>query len=180
MRFGWNEREVFLEQGVGATARCGAGPGLASPSRGRAGQSRSVAAIAPCNPPGWRYSGSLPASQMTAAAGDPTLANDRDLLDLSPDDQRKLARAVMRRQGRLSLGVAAAFLGLLLGLPLANATWPDRANAPIGGIPANWLFLGVVFYPIAVVLSIVYVRWSDRIETECVDWRATLDAEDDR
>ncbi len=105
------------------------------------------------------------------------MAKDRDLLALTPDEQARLARAVMRRQGRLSLAVAAAFLGLVLGLPLVNALWPDAANAPILGIPANWLFLGVVFYPIAVILSVVFVRASDRIEASCVDWRATLDAE---
>ncbi|WP_435017568.1 hypothetical protein TA3x_005183 [Tundrisphaera sp. TA3] len=102
------------------------------------------------------------------------MANDRDLLELTPDEQARLARAVMRRQGRLSLGVAAAFLGLLLALPLLNATRPELAGAPILGIPANWLFLGVIFYPIAVILSVFFVRRSDRIEATCLDWRAML------
>ena len=83
----------------------------------------------------------------------------------------------MRRQGRLSLGVAAAFLILLLTLPLANATWPEWAGTSVLGIPANWLFLGVIFYPIAVILSVFFVRRSDQIEASCVDWQATLDAE---
>ena len=108
------------------------------------------------------------------------MATDRDLLELTPEDQRRLARVVMRRQGRLSLGVAAVFLGLLLALPLVNAVWPGAAGTPIGGIPANRLFLGVIFYPIAVALSVYFVRRSDAIEAECADWRGALAAEDRR
>ncbi len=72
----------------------------------------------------------------------------------------------MRKQARLSLGVAAVFLYLLLGLPLVNRFWPEAAQMSIFGFPASWLFLGVVFYPITVALSVYYVRKSDKIEAE--------------
>ena len=107
--------------------------------------------------------------------------SDRDLRELSEADQARLARAVMRRQGGLSLRVAAAFLLLILGLPLLNATWPEGMNAPwFGGFTPTWLLLAVLFYPITVGLSFYFVAASDRIEAESADWRATLDAEEGR
>lgn len=107
--------------------------------------------------------------------------SDRELRDLTEADQARLARAVMRRQGGLSLRVAAAFLSLILGLPLLNSVWPDAMNAPwFGGFTPTWLLLAVLFYPITVALSVYFVAASDRIEAECTDWRATLDAEEGR
>lgn len=92
---------------------------------------------------------------------------------LPPDaDLARLARIVMRRQAGLSLRVASVFLVMILGLPLVNRYLPGVANAPIFGFPASWLFLGVVFYPITVALSVYFVRRSDRIEAECKDWDA--------
>ena len=107
--------------------------------------------------------------------------NDLDLRDLTEADQARLARAVMRRQGGLSLRVAAVFLALILGLPLANAVWPDAMNNPrVAGFTPTWLVLAVLFYPITVGLSFYFVRASDRIEAECGDWRAILDAAEKR
>ncbi len=95
--------------------------------------------------------------------------------DLSPDELARLADRLMRRQAALSLRVAAVFAVLILGLPLVNAYLPDLADARVGGFPASWLFLGVLFYPITVALSFYFVRHSDRIEAESADWRAVLD-----
>ena len=106
--------------------------------------------------------------------------SDRDLQALSNEDQARLARALMRRQGALSLRVAAVFVVLVLGVPLANALFPDQANMPILGFTATWLFLGVLIYPITVILSFYFVAASNRIEAECTDWRATLDREEAR
>ena len=85
---------------------------------------------------------------------------------LSPGEQARLAQAMMRRQGLLSVRVAAVFVTLLLGLPLVNLYAPDFAAASVFGFSASWLFLGVLFYPITVLLSIYFVRNSDRIEAE--------------
>jgi len=101
--------------------------------------------------------------------------SDRDLRDLSEVDRARLARAVMRRQGALSLRVAAVFVSLVLGLPLLNYYQPEWANAPIFGFTATWLFLGVLIYPITVALSFYFVAASNRIEARCSDWRAMLD-----
>ncbi|MDB5353279.1 MAG: putative integral rane protein [Planctomycetota bacterium] len=85
-------------------------------------------------------------------------------------DLARLSRIVMRRQAGLSLRVASVFVVLILGLPLVNRFLPEVANYPIYGFPASWLFLGVIFYPITVALSVYFVRRSDRIEAECKDW----------
>ncbi|WP_435010301.1 hypothetical protein P12x_001553 [Tundrisphaera lichenicola] len=105
---------------------------------------------------------------------------DRDLHALSGEDQARLARALMRRQGNLSLRVAAVFVILVLGVPLVNYLAPDFANSSILGFTASWLFLGVLIYPITVILSFYFVSASNRIEGECSDWRKTLAEEEGR
>lgn len=85
-----------------------------------------------------------------------------------------LARAMMRRQARLSVGVAAVFLAMLLGLPAFNALAPRAAATPVWGFPANWLFLALAFYPVTWALSWWFIRGSDRLEAECADWRGLL------
>ncbi|WP_422928793.1 DUF485 domain-containing protein [Singulisphaera sp. PoT] len=94
---------------------------------------------------------------------------------LSAEDHAQLARVVMRRQAALSLRVAAVFLTLLLGLPLVNAFWPELANRPVLGFTATWLFLGVLSFPVTVLLSAYFVRASNRIEASCQDWRDFLE-----
>lgn len=88
------------------------------------------------------------------------------LAALSLEEQGQLAQKMMRRQGALSLRVAAVFTVLLLGLPLVNYFLPNLANTTVFGFSATWLFLGVLFYPITVLLSLYFVKHSDRIEQE--------------
>lgn len=85
---------------------------------------------------------------------------------ISEAQAEKITSMVMRRQGALSLRVAAVFIVLLLGLPLVNLFAPQLVSATILGFPATWLFLGVLFYPITVFLSVYFVRHSDRLEAE--------------
>jgi len=107
--------------------------------------------------------------------------NDRDLRELTEADQGRLARAVMAKQARLSLRVAAAFLVLILGLPILNAAFPDLMNESwFGGFTPTWLLLGVLFYPITIGLSFYFVGASDQIEADCVDWRTILDEDESR
>jgi hypothetical protein len=74
--------------------------------------------------------------------------------------------AIMRRQARLSLGVAAIFLVLVLGLPFVNFGAAGVAQLPVGGFSATWLFLGLLFYPITWGLSAYFVRASEKVEHE--------------
>ncbi len=85
---------------------------------------------------------------------------------LSLEEQGRLAQKMMRRQGALSLRVAAVFTVLLLGLPLVNYFLPNLANTTVFGFSATWLFLGILFYPITVLLSLYFVKHSDRLEQE--------------
>ncbi len=95
--------------------------------------------------------------------------SDKDLHALSTEEQARLARV---------LRVAAVFVGLVLGVPLVNHLYPELANAPVLGFTASWLFLGVLIYPITVVLSFYFVAASNRIEADCVDWRQALSDEE--
>ncbi len=103
--------------------------------------------------------------------------SDRDLHALSEQDQARLARVLMRRQGGLSLRVAAVFLILVLGVPLVNRFLPELAGTSILGFTATWLFLGVLIYPITIGLAFYFVAASNTIEVDCADWRKALDEE---
>ena len=45
---------------------------------------------------------------------------------------------------------------------------------------AATIFLGVLIYPITVVLSFYFVAASNRIEADCADWRKALAEEEGR
>ncbi len=129
-------------------------------------------------PPGEEGSSSSSdlSDQNESAAVRPSKENSKEtagaLESLSSAEQDALAQRVMQRQGALSLQVAALFVILLFGLPLFNQYQPALAATNIMGFPVTWLFLGVLFYPITVLLSIYFVRRSDRIEEETAQaWR---------
>jgi len=103
--------------------------------------------------------------------------DERNIHDLNDAAHARLAHEVMRRQGSLSIRIAAVFLLILFGLPLVNNFKPDLANTPVLGFTATWLFLGVLFYPLTWLLSWMFIKQSDRIEAECSDWRAVLGTE---
>jgi nucleoside permease NupC len=84
---------------------------------------------------------------------------------LSPADAEQLMHRVMWRQARLSLTVAAVFIAILVILPLFNLLMPDIASVQVAGFSATWLLLGVLFYPITWLLSAVFVKKSDLLES---------------
>jgi uncharacterized membrane protein (DUF485 family) len=102
--------------------------------------------------------------------------------ETSPDrgSQEALLGAIMRRQARLSLGVAAVFLVLVLGLPFVNFGAASVAQLPVGGFSATWLFLGLLFYPITWVLSAYFVRASDAVEHEVAEMYGRATGEERR
>jgi hypothetical protein len=56
-------------------------------------------------------------------------------------------------------------LALTLGmLPLLFATVPALQHGHVGGVPLPWLLLGVLGYPLLVLLAVVYVRRAERNE----------------
>ena len=105
------------------------------------------------------------------------LKNSPHLSQLSSADHERLAHAVMRRQSALSLRVASVFVVVIFGVPLFNHFLPEIAATPIFGFTATWLFLGVLFFPLACFLAAYFIRESNRIEEECSDWRTVLGVE---
>ena len=83
---------------------------------------------------------------------------------MNTDRDRALLGRVMRRQVRLSLGVASVFLGIVLLLPIFNLYFPEIAAQKVGGFTLTWLVLGVLFYPITWGLSAIFIRQSNALE----------------
>ncbi|MBP7949693.1 MAG: DUF485 domain-containing protein [Verrucomicrobiales bacterium] len=87
----------------------------------------------------------------------------------APDDfmhSEAFLHSLMRRQLRLSIACAAAFLVVLLGLPLANYFAPEAMAARVGGFTLTWLILGVLFFPAVWVISWIFIKRSLRMESE--------------
>lgn len=75
----------------------------------------------------------------------------------------------MRRQLQLSVAAAAAFLVALFGMPLLNYFAPELMASRIGGFPATWLILGVLFFPFVWVIAWVFIRKSIALEESEVE-----------
>lgn len=77
----------------------------------------------------------------------------------------------MRRQLKLSIVCAAAFLVVLFGLPLANYLAPQLMATRIAGFTLSWLLLGVLFFPAVWCISWFFIRrsiWLEQDEVEQV------------
>lgn len=74
--------------------------------------------------------------------------------------------SLMRRQLRLSIGCALAFLVALLGLPLANYLAPDFMAMRVGGFTLTWLILGVLFFPYVWIISGYFIKRSLKLEAD--------------
>ena len=78
--------------------------------------------------------------------------------------------SLMRKQLKLSIACALAFLVALLGLPLANYFWPElMATRVLGGFTLTWFLLGVGFFPAVWVISFFFIRRSIALEEEEVE-----------
>jgi hypothetical protein len=78
-------------------------------------------------------------------------------------------RALMRRQLRLSLAVAVACLVGLGIQPALPVIWPQYGDLTLLGLPLPWLVLGVLTYPVLVVLGLVYLRRAEGIDDDFTD-----------
>ena len=77
--------------------------------------------------------------------------------------------ALMRRQLRLSLAVTAAFVVVLGIQPVLPVVWPQYSDATVLGLPLPWLVLGVLTYPVLIVLGLVYVHRADGVDDDFTD-----------
>lgn len=74
--------------------------------------------------------------------------------------------SLMRKQLRLSIACAFAFLVVLLGLPLANYLFPELMSKRIFGFTLTWFALGVGFFPAVWCISFYFIRKSIALEEE--------------
>lgn len=72
--------------------------------------------------------------------------------------------SLMRRQLKLSILCAAAFLIALLGLPLLNYFFPEAMAKRVFGFTLTWLVLGVLFFPFVWVIAWVFIKRSISLE----------------
>lgn len=82
---------------------------------------------------------------------------------------------LMKRQLKLSIACALAFLVALLGLPLLNYFFPELMATRVFGFTLTWFVLGVLFFPFVWVISFVFIRRSialERAEVEEVAGRS--------
>lgn len=76
-------------------------------------------------------------------------------------------RSLMRRQLRLSVTCAVAFLGMLLGLPLANYFAPEFMGRRFGGgFTLTWFLLGIGCFPAVWLIAWYFIRRSIAMEEE--------------
>jgi uncharacterized membrane protein (DUF485 family) len=93
----------------------------------------------------------------------------------SPQDRvhsEEFLHTLMRRQLKLSVACAAAFLVVLLGLPLANYFAPQLMATRIAGFTLSWLLLGVLFFPAVWGISWFFIRrsiWLEKDEVASVE-----------
>jgi uncharacterized membrane protein (DUF485 family) len=74
--------------------------------------------------------------------------------------------SLMRKQLKLSITCALAFLVVLLGLPLANYFWPELMAKRIWGFTLTWFLLGIGFFPAVWCIAFYFIRRSIKLEDE--------------
>jgi uncharacterized membrane protein (DUF485 family) len=74
--------------------------------------------------------------------------------------------SLMRKQLKLSIACALAFLVVLLGLPLANYFWPEIMATRICGFTLTWFLLGIGFFPAVWCIAFYFIRRSIALENE--------------
>lgn len=76
-----------------------------------------------------------------------------------------LAR-LMRKQLKLSVACASAFVVALFGMPLLNYFAPELMNRRVGGFTLSWLILGVLFFPYVWVIAFIFIKKSIALEDQ--------------
>jgi uncharacterized membrane protein (DUF485 family) len=72
----------------------------------------------------------------------------------------------MRRQLKLSVACAAAFMVGLIGLPLLNYYAPALMATRVAGFTLSWLLLGVMCFPLVWTVSYLFIRRSIWLEED--------------
>jgi hypothetical protein len=78
-------------------------------------------------------------------------------------------RSLLREQLRLALRVLAALFATVGSLPLLFHLFPGLAGVHVLGVPLSWLLLGVLVYPLFLVLGWRYIRRAEDNERDFTD-----------
>ena len=79
---------------------------------------------------------------------------------------------LMKRQLKLSISCASAFLLVLFGMPLLNYLAPEMMAQRVAGFTLSWLVLGVLFFPYVWVIARLFITRSVALECAEVDHAA--------
>lgn len=72
--------------------------------------------------------------------------------------------SLMRKQLKLSITCALAFLLVLFGLPVANYVAPELMAKRVFGFTLTWFFLGIGFFPAVWIISYTFIKRSIALE----------------
>ena len=75
-------------------------------------------------------------------------------------------QGLMKRQLKLSITCATAFLILLFGLPLLSYLAPGFMAQRVCGFTLTWLILGVLFFPYVWIIARLFITRSMALETD--------------
>lgn len=73
---------------------------------------------------------------------------------------------LMKRQLKLSISCATAFILLLFGMPLLNYFAPELMARRVGGFTLSWLVLGVLFFPYVWIIARLFITRSMALESD--------------
>ncbi|MGZ6807817.1 MAG: hypothetical protein ACXVGG_14515 [Mycobacteriaceae bacterium] len=89
------------------------------------------------------------------------------------EEQTEVGEVLLRGLLRAQLGLALRMAGLvvvpLAALPLLLALLPKLGQISVLGIRLPWLVLGLLVYPVLVVVGWAYVRLAERTEQDFAD-----------
>ncbi|QJY49264.1 hypothetical protein [Pseudonocardia broussonetiae] len=80
----------------------------------------------------------------------------------APEMER--ARRVHREQLRRAMGAVAGLAGLIIGLPLVLAAFPELDAVRLSGVPVSWLAVAVLPYAVLVLLAGWQLRRAEEAE----------------
>jgi hypothetical protein len=78
-------------------------------------------------------------------------------------------RSLLSAQLRLALLVLMLFGSVLGGLPLLFVAAPHLSRLTLGGIPVQWLVVGLGVFPLLWAIARLYVHFAERNEGEFVE-----------
>ncbi|MET3806317.1 uncharacterized membrane protein (DUF485 family) [Nakamurella sp. UYEF19] len=90
------------------------------------------------------------------------------------EEQTELGRwyvaSLMRSQRRLALLVTVGGVGGLMLVALLSAVLPAWTTWRLFGMSVPWLILGLVVYPVMIIVAALAVRRAERNEKAFTDW----------